>query len=310
MQQMVDIVIPVYRPGKEFLDLIEKLHRQTADIGKIILMNTEKEKIQGLLESTGLLERYPKVELHHVTKEEFDHGKTRHQGISFSAAPFFVCMTQDAIPADEHLIESLLTPFSDESVAVSYARQLPAKDCNVVERYVRQFNYPDESRKKGKEDVGELGIKTYFCSNVCAAYRRDIYENCGGFIRHTIFNEDMIYAARAVEAGFRIAYVAEAKVIHSHNYSGKQQFHRNFDLGVSQADHPEIFEKVPSVKEGGKMVKSTIYYLWKRQYKRKILPFIWNCGCKFAGYKLGKSYSKLPKNVILFCSMNKNYWKF
>ena len=34
---------------------------------------------------------------------------------------------------------------------------------------------------------------------MCAAYRRDIYEELGGFIKHTIFNEDMIYAAGAVK---------------------------------------------------------------------------------------------------------------
>ena len=48
----------------------------------------------------------------------------------------------------------------------------------------------------------------------------------------TIFNEDMIYAADLIHAGYGIAYAADAKVVHSHNYSCSQQFHRNFDLGV------------------------------------------------------------------------------
>lgn len=310
MEQQADIIIPVYRPGNELLDLIDRLQKQTAKIGKIILMNTEEAEIRGFLQKTKLLETYPQVELHHVSKEEFDHGNTRHLGISHSTAPFFVCMTQDALPANGQLIQLLLEPFAQNQVGVAYARQLPAEDCQVTERYVRQFNYPEESRLKGKEDVPELGIKTFFCSNVCAAYRREVYDRQGGFIRHTIFNEDMIYAAGAVEAGYKIAYVAEAKVVHSHNYSGLQQFHRNFDLGVSQADHPEIFEKVPSVAEGGKMVKSTLGFLWSHHHRGKIFPFIYHCGCKFLGYKLGKSYRKLPKSVILFCSMNKNYWKF
>lgn len=66
---------------------------------------------------------------------------------------------------------------------------------------------------------------------MCAAYRQDIYEELGGFVKHTIFNEDMIYAAKAVEAGYAIAYAADARVVHSHNYTNGQQFHRNFDLG-------------------------------------------------------------------------------
>lgn len=56
----------------------------------------------------------------------------------------------------------------------------------------------------------------------------------------------MIYAGRLIQEGYAVAYAADAKVIHSHNYSCMQQFHRNFDLGVSQAEHPEIFAGVPS----------------------------------------------------------------
>lgn len=50
----------------------------------------------------------------------------------------------------------------------------------------------------------------------------------------------MILAGRMVQAGYKVAYAAEARVIHSHNYSGLQQFHRNFDLAVSQADNPNL----------------------------------------------------------------------
>ena len=98
--------------------------------------------------------------------------------------------------------------------------------------------------------MGRLGIKTYFCSNVCAMYSRKIYNVIGGFTHKTIFNEDMVYAGNACQKGYAICYVPEAGVIHSHNYSCGQQFHRNFDLGVSQTDHPEIFGGISSESEG------------------------------------------------------------
>ena len=107
---------------------------------------------------------------------------------------------------DRNLVKELLEALdASERVAAAYARQLPAADCGVIERYTRDFNYPAVSRLKGKEDEDELGIKTYFCSNVCAAYRRDIYLKLGGFTKKTIFNEDMIFAGHAVEAGYQIA---------------------------------------------------------------------------------------------------------
>jgi rhamnosyltransferase len=76
----------------------------------------------------------------------------------------------------------------------------------------------------------------------------------------------MIYAAKVIENGYQIAYAADARVIHSHNYTGKQQFHRNFDLGVSQAEHPEVFEGISSESEGIHMVKTTI-----KELKEKVV---------------------------------------
>ena len=67
---------------------------------------------------------------------------------------------------------------------------------------------------------------------------------------------------QADPGGYAVAYAADAKVIHSHNYSCMQQFHRNFDLGVSQAEHPEVFEGIKSESEGIKLVKQTAAHLF------------------------------------------------
>lgn len=151
-------------------------------------------------------------------------------------------MTHDAVPADRKLVGNLIKALeSGPDIAAAYARQLPFEDCSLMEKYTRAFNYPAESRIKSAADLEELGIKTFFCSNVCAAYDTAIYRSLGGFIKKTIFNEDMIYAAKAVENGYRFAYAADARVFHSHNYTAVEQLHRNFDLAVSQADHPEVF---------------------------------------------------------------------
>jgi rhamnosyltransferase len=193
-------------------------------------------------------------------------------------------------------------------VAVAYARQLPYEDCREIEKYTRGFNYPDSSRIKSKDDINELGVKTFFCSNVCAAYNREIYEELGGFVKKAIFNEDMIFAGHAVNAGYRVAYEAEALVYHSHNYTCMQQFRRNFDLGVSQAQHPEIFKAVSSESEGMRLVKRTAAYLAEIKKKRLIPYLIVSSGFKYIGYQLGKRYESLPEGMVLWCSSNKAYW--
>ena len=301
----VDVIIPVYHPGKEFSVLLERLTEQTAVIHRIIAMNTEENYWNKELE-----QKYPLLEVYHLKKSEFDHGGTRAWAAELSDAEIMVFMTQDAVPADRNLIENLVKALEKEKmIAAAYARQLPNEMCSFAERYTRSFNYPEKSYVRTQRDLSLYGIKTFFCSNVCAAYKKEIYQELGGFVRKTIFNEDMIYAGKLIQMGYGIAYAADAKVIHSHNYSCMQQFHRNFDLGVSQAEHPEIFAGVPSEGEGIKLVKKTINYLIQKRKIWLIPGVILQSGCKYAGYLSGKNYRKLPRKMILWCTMNREYWK-
>jgi rhamnosyltransferase len=299
-----DVIIPVYRPGKEFPQLLERLAGQSFPVHKIIIMNTEKEFWDPSWE-----QKYPLLEVHHLTREEFDHGGTRRRAAALSKADIMVFMTQDAVPADRQLIAHLIRPIQEGKAQAAYARQLPREDCSFVEKYTRKFNYPPESSIKTKADIPVYGIKTYFCSNVCAAYSRKTYEELGGFVEKAIFNEDMIYAGGLVQHGGAIAYVSDAKVIHSHNYTARQQFHRNFDLGVSQAEHPEIFEGVPSEGEGLRLVKKTLGYLLGTGRIWLIPGLILKSGCKYAGYAAGKRYQKLPDQWVRRFTMNPAYWE-
>lgn len=299
----VDVIIPTYRPGKEFPTLLKRLQEQECRPDRIIVMNTEKKYWKKEWEVI------PNLEVHHLERKEFDHGGTRRKASCLSDADIMVFMTQDALPADRSLIGNLIQPFvENKNIGASYARQLPLPDCGYLERYTRSFNYPEKSVVKTSEDMEKLGIKTFFCSNVCAAYDKKIYEKTGGFPERAIFNEDMICAGRMIKAGYAVSYTAQARVYHSHNYTGIQQFHRNFDLGVSQAENPEIFDGVPSEKEGIRLVKRSISYLVRTGHIWLIPRLIWQSAAKYAGYFLGKRFRKLPQRTVLACTMNKEYW--
>lgn len=304
----VDVIIPVYRPDRRFQRLLRRLHNQTYPIRQIIIMNTER--------SYWKEEDYSHIanlQVAHVAKAEFDHGGTRNEGAAYSEADIMIFMTDDAVPANEFLVERLVGAFGrqgpgGEVVAQAYARQLPAKDCRLIERFNREFNYPEASRVKTKKDLGRLGIKTYFASNVCCAYRRDIFQKQGGFIGTAIFNEDMIYAAGVIQAGYAVAYEAGAQVVHSHNLTGRQQFSRNFDLAVSQAEHPEVFGGILSEGEGIRMIKETAGKLIKSGHSGQLPALVFGSGCKYLGYRLGKQYRKLPMWAVRRFTSNPAYW--
>ncbi|NLP16738.1 MAG: glycosyltransferase family 2 protein [Clostridiales bacterium] len=308
MSTSVDVIIPVYNPDNKLFQLLLRLEKQTIRPKNILIFQTVDASNE--IEPIKIPENMSiSLNIYYVNKNDFDHGGTRRFGASQSKADILIYMTQDAIPADKYLIERLIQPYKDSQVSATYGRQLANSKADIIERYTRQFNYPDESHTKSIKDIETLGIKAFFCSNVCASYRRDIYEKLGGFVERTIFNEDMIMAYTMIKAGYKISYKADARVIHSHNYSYLQQFSRNFDLGVSHRQYADIFLGVSSESEGIRLVKDTLGYLMEQKEYLLIPDLIISSGFKYLGYKLGVNYDKLPKNMVLHCSMNKGYWK-
>ena len=299
----VDIIIPAYKPDIKFEKLIRGLKRQSYPIQNIFIIHTKGGRFPW--EAVG---PDSKVTVKEIEKEAFDHGGTRRMAAGLSKADIFICMTQDAVPADRDLILHLSEAFQDDKVACAYARQLPDEKCDVIERYTRSFNYPAEGCIKDLNSVDKIGVKAFFCSNVCAAYRRTYYDELGGFVKKAIFNEDMIMAGRMLKAGYSCVYASEAKVIHSHNYSCIQQFKRNFDVAVSQVDNPDIFGGIKSESEGIRLVRDTAGYLIKIRSPWLIMPLVIKSGFKYLGYKLGQRYKHLPQRLVVKLSSNPKYW--
>lgn len=300
----VDAVIPAYKPGHDLRELVEKLLDQTVRLGRIIIINTDREYFD---EKEYLIA--PAVEVVHITRHEFDHAGTRDMGLRMSDAAYVLFMTMDAIPKDNYLVEKLLSGFRRaDNIAVSYARQLPKKDCNRIEQITREFNYPAQSRVQTSDDIKELGIKAYFCSDVCAMYDTSIYRSLGGFKAPAIFNEDMVYAAGALDAGYAVSYCADALVYHSHNYTGRQYYRRNFDLGVSQADHPEIFERFNVKGTGMQLVRKSLAQICRSGTPADIIRLVYYSGMKYLGFRKGKNYHKLSLESCLKHTSDKEYW--
>ena len=288
MGSSVDVVIPIYKAGNDFASMLEKLYKQSKRPEHIYLLQTIEKKDEKLFDIKKCSKELADIiSVHPIKKADFDHGATRAYGALMAESDYVLFMTQDAVCYDEYVIENLLKAFDDRKVGISYARQLAREDADEIERMTRETNYPP----------------------VCAMYRLDVYKKLGGFVKKTIFNEDMIMAYKEMQAGFSVAYRADAKVIHSHSYTCKQQFVRSFDLGVSQRQYHEIFDKISSEKEGAGYAKKVIIYLLKKGKFIKTIYFMMQCGFRLIGYKLGKNYDKLPRKMVLACTMNREYWK-
>ena len=104
----IDVIIPTYKPGKEFEKLIGRLQKQEYPIHKIIIINTRTDIFPEELNRSNY-----KIEITHIEPDQFDHGGTRNMGAGMSDADIVVYMTQDAIPVDEKLIGTFAKIFEE-----------------------------------------------------------------------------------------------------------------------------------------------------------------------------------------------------
>ena len=279
----VSVIVPTLNAENEITELLQKLSRQTVKADEIIIVDSASDD-----NTVALAKACPDVRVLEIERHEFDHGGTRDLALRASKGDFVIFLTQDAVPADDRLLENLLKPFEDRLVAGVSGRQLPKADAKPYERLVREFNYPAKSFTRTKEDIPRLGIKTFFFSDACAAYRREIYLELGGFEKNLLTDEDLFFAAKMIHAGYTLAYAADAQVFHSHNLSLQQQFERNRIQGIEFKKHAQLLSGVSLEGEGVKMVKEVSKNLLAEGKVGNIFAFWLDCGARFLGSRAGR----------------------
>lgn len=300
----VVVIIPVYHPDIKFNSLLRMLKKQEDIYFDVYIVNSGSDKAQYATDLEGL--SYTMIDIDPST---FNHGATRRRAAeTCDKYAFLIYMTQDAVLADRHSLFNLLKAFNDKEVGCAYGRQLPNPDAGIMAAHARLFNYPDQSQIKQLSDRERLGIKTVFISDTFAAYRSSALFAIGNFPEHVILSEDTYVAAKMVLAGWKVAYCADAKVYHSHNYTIIQEFRRYFDTGVFHAEQPWIRKDFGVAEGEGKrfVLSETRYILSHKPWL--IVSMVMRDGMKFLGYRMGISYRSLPRILIKKVSMMKNYW--
>jgi rhamnosyltransferase len=296
----VSVIIPTLNAGSELKELLDRLQRQSLPPFEIIVIDSCS------VDGTPELAREAGSQVMTVERAEFDHGGTRNRAAMQARGDILFFMTQDALPYDDRLIEELTRPLIEgDKVAYAYARQLANLDADMLERLARQYNYPDQSELKSYKDIEQMGIKTFFCSNVCSAIRRETFEAMGRFQEPVIFNEDLFMSAKCILSGYTVAYSAKAVVYHSHNYSILQQLKRYFDNGISMRCNTWIMPYSAVGKAGSKLVKLQLRELHRTRNWQLIPRLVAESAAKLMGYKLGMQYRLLPSFVTRKLSMHR-----
>lgn len=279
---MVSVIIPTLNAEKEIENLIYKLQSQSVQPNEIIVVDSESE------DYTIALCKKHNIQVIEIKRNDFDHGRTRDMALRATHGDIVLFLTQDAVPADKYLIENLKKVFADNDVAIAYGRQLPKENATPQERLVRNFNYPPKSHIRTKKDLQQYGIKTYFTSDVCCAYRRSVYLALGGFEYPLKTSEDMFMAVKVINAGYKIVYAADACVYHSHNLTLKQQYERNKIIAYELSRHKHIMNGVKPYGEGLRLVKYVMWNLLKQGRLDCMVMFFFDCCARILGNRMGR----------------------
>lgn len=277
----VSLIVPTLNASWDLPRLLYRLGEQTYKPDELIVVDSSSE------DDTAHVARAFGAKVAVIDRANFDHGITRHAALLASSGDIVCFMTQDAVPASETCLEELLRPFEDPGVGCSTGRQLPKPGARRFEQLVREFNYGPRSTVRSERDVGVMGIKAFFVSDVCAAYRRTAFLECGGF-PETDMSEDMYMAAKMIKSGWKVAYAADAAVYHSHDLTPQQQYLRNRSVGRFLARNEELLHGVSELGEGSRLALTVAGRLATEGEVLELAAFLVDCAARFAGNRAGR----------------------
>ena len=300
----VTVVVPTYNGGKLWEESAKAISDQRVTIDRVKVVDSSSK------DNTREIARKYGFDVTVIEQKDFDHGGTRSYALEGIDSDVVVFLTQDAILADEDAIKNLVEVFEEhKNVACAYGRQLPHDDADLLAAHARNKNYSSSSYICDINSDYPRGLKKAYMSNSFAAYRVDRLKSIGGFPSKLILAEDFYVAAKFLENGDSVAYIASAKCKHSHNYTVTQEFKRYFDIGVCHSTQNWMLKLLGRVEGEGVLFAKDQF--WTCLKSKKYFTAVRSILCSFAkflGYKMGLKYEIFPMKFVRSFSMYKSYW--
>jgi len=204
------IVIRAYNEEKHIGRLLEGIRQQTfKDVDLILVDSGSTDQTVSIAASFG-------ARIVRITSDEFTFGRSLNIGLRTATREFVVIASAHVYPVYPDWLESLLHPFEDERVALTYGKQRGPDSAKYSEQQIFHQWYPD---------LGRPNQLTAFCNNANAAIRKDLWEQ-NPYDEALTGLEDLAWGKWAKEQGHKIAYVPEAEIVHVHNETPRGVFNR------------------------------------------------------------------------------------
>lgn len=283
----VDVVCPLYK-ADEYIDaLIENLKKQKdVTYGNVVFCVTE-EGDTTLVKQKITAAGYTFFSLE---KSEFSHSLTREKAMmEYCSSDVVIMLSEDVKLFDERALCTLASAI-DGDVVYAYGKQICRK--KTIEHYVRQKNYGKESKIVSSQDIEKMQLKAFFASDAFSAYHRETFIKLNGYDHlHMMMSEDMYYAKKVIDAGYKKAYVSTAVVEHSHKLKLKQLYQRYYQTGQWFQEHPE-FDGYKTNETGIKLALSVLGQALKHFNIPVLFRWLPDMTARYLGMKKGKKRKK------------------
>ncbi|HEY3959515.1 MAG TPA: glycosyltransferase family 2 protein [Solirubrobacteraceae bacterium] len=226
------VAIPVRDGGELFARTLTALARQTVAHELLVCDSGSRDGSPARAREHG-------ARVIEISPREFSHGGTRNLLLGEAAGEHVALLTQDAEPADERWLEWLLAGFRlAPDVGIVYGPYIPRPDAAPavrweLEQWFSSLSPDGVSRieRLGAEEralpvLELLGARGFFTdANACIA--RAAWSATP--FRDVPYAEDRLFAIDMLRAGYAKAFVPDAAVVHSHDYTAGEQLRRCFD---------------------------------------------------------------------------------
>lgn len=293
----LSVIIPTLQAESQLPDLLAALGRQTQSPDEILVIDSSSS------DHTLALAQAAGCRTEKIARAEFNHGHTRNLAALAARGDILIFMTQDALPADGLFLSELVAPIATGRAAASFARQLPYPDATPLARFQRLFQYPPHS----PDPTSGVQLKS-FCSNSASAVSREAFAQVEGFPAYVLCCEDQILSLKLQQQGWRVDYVPEAKVFHSHNLSWQATFRRYFDNGAAFASSQAAFGRAHVGGDGLRYARGLLRFLARRREWSWFLPAGAELAGKALGYFAGQHASQLPLWLTRRFTTLPGYW--
>lgn len=232
MTLKVSIVIPTRNGMPLFAEVLDRIQAQRCSL-PFRLLCVDTASGDGTWEEIGRRQ----IQRVRIEPSEFGHGKTRNLGFSLSDGDLLVSTVQDATPADDRWLQTLVDAVtSAEDVAGAYSRQLPRPDLNpLLERRLLAWSAgrtePRVQRLAAGSSLSDLEpleqLSLCAFDDVSSIMRRSVWEDHP--LPERRFGEDVAWGQRVIEAGLAIVFEPRSRVLHSHDDGAWIQFQRIYE---------------------------------------------------------------------------------